>query len=401
MKKILLITTALVGFTASSAMADAPTITLSGYLNFEAGFSNQKKDYKVNEVTEASTKFAINNNIIVNAEGKTDYGLTYGGVIDLQGDDYHARTDASDNQLGDQIFVRQAYVYVQSAFGRIEAGSLDSVTHQLDVGPNQIARGTGGIDGDWSNYVNVGKAIYTDGTTQTSSDTTYPITPHLILDDSASTYANKVNYFTPVMMGFQAAAGFTPQSNQMGTAKGFNGIHTNPGAVARNIVNLDLNYCEKFGELDVKANAAGIFGKAVEVRNPTDAQKRNDLRAYNLGLALEYAGFTVAGNYGNTGKSLGLKNDSNADVKKSRFYSLGGAYQYNQIGTSITYLDGKQGGNKASVVSFAADYALADGFVPYIEATIFNLKPVASTTAGETAINQKGNVIIVGTKFNF
>jgi outer membrane protein OmpU len=402
MKKILLTTTALVGFVASSAMADGPTITLGGGVDFQAGFSKQKRDYKIDDVTEASTKFATNSDISVKAEGTTDYGLKYGGVIKLAGDNVHSRTDASDNQLGDQLYVKQAFVFVESNFGRMEAGSQESVTFQTEVGPGTFGRGTGGVTGDWDYYVDSNTAIYsTAGVNDAKVAANYATRAHLAFDSKETRHANKVNYFTPVMSGFQGAVGFTPQTNQMGTAKGFNNIHTNPGDVARNLVNVALSYHNKFDQIGVAANAGGAFGKAVEPRNPTDVQKRNDLRAYNLGLALSYAGFTLGGNYSNSGKSLTLKTEDGEGRRKNNFYTLGLDYENGPFGAMVAWMAGKSNDNKSGVISVAADYNLAPGFTPYIEGNFFKLTPKQNADATKTAIIQKGNVVIIGTKFNF
>jgi outer membrane protein OmpU len=407
MKKFLLATTALVGFVATSAMADAPTITLGGGVDFQAGFSSQKKAYKAHgdHAAEASTKFAVNSSVSIKAEGKTDYGLTYGGMIQIKGDNTHNKYDnVIGANLGDQLYVRRAFVYVDSGFGRMEAGSNDSATLQMEVGPNKFARGSDGIDGDWSSYVNT-TAGYTDGTNTNAAK--YITSAHLPFDSGhfdsgVNKHANKVTYFTPKISGFQFGTSFTPQTNQSGTAKSFTNPHSGATTAARNLVNVSLGYENKFDQVGVAANLSGAFGKAVEVRNPSEAQKVRDVKAYSAGLAVSYANFTVGGSIGDFGKSLNYKTATDNTSAKAGFYTLGAAYENGPLGLSAGYLNGKQHKNKSTVLSVSADYSLAPGFTPYIEGNLFKLTPAAGVLLNNAqAPAQKGNVIIVGTKFNF
>ena len=87
MKKILLGTTGLIGAALLSAAANAetPKVTLGGFADFQAGYTSDDADTGLR-----GNAFRNDNEISVRVDGKTDGGLGYGAVIDLE-------TDITDN----------------------------------------------------------------------------------------------------------------------------------------------------------------------------------------------------------------------------------------------------------------------------------------------------------------
>jgi len=191
MKKILLGTTALVSLFAATAFAEAPSVTVGGSLNFQAGFTDQDSTYRTGA---NSSRDAFTNDTRVNlkAQGKADNGLVYGGVIELL-------ADVSNPNDNSGVNADRTYLFLESGFGRVEAGSNVGASKTLKVDASTFARATGGVDGDWYRYVNtaVGSVTGVAG---------YILTPDLPLDAGLDARgdtenASKVTYYSPRFAG--------------------------------------------------------------------------------------------------------------------------------------------------------------------------------------------------------
>jgi hypothetical protein len=154
MKKILLGTSALIGAALLASAASAgedPKVTIGGFSNFEAGYTND--DFDQNERDRA---FRNDNEIHFNIAGKTDAGLGYGAEIDLQADIDGGQSNLSSNNSGftqSGIVAHRTYGWLQGDnWGHLEFGSNDGAARTLKVDASNIARATGGIDGDYKYF---------------------------------------------------------------------------------------------------------------------------------------------------------------------------------------------------------------------------------------------------------
>jgi hypothetical protein len=160
--------------------------------------------------------------------------------------------------------------------------------------------------------------------------------------------------------------------------------------------------------------------------------QQNDLMAYDTAFSLSYFGFTFGGSYGSWGKSLQAKNgiyscdynpsatlasqtcNSSAGQNFSNpyYYTLGLAYKFGPIGTSITGLKSTFQKNEYQAISLGLDYKLTKDFMPYFELTKFGFKsnqPKASDVANQNAMpsaqrqvkDNQGFVFLTGILFSF
>jgi hypothetical protein len=415
MKKLLLASTALVGFAATAAQAGgghvpaeatAPansggiTVMVGGHMNFEGSYTDQDGNAGVNDRSgqpgltgipdvagsagnARDVHFATpNTEINVTAAGSTE-NFDYGAVVELN-------ADVNGDVEGDGGNADKTFLFVESDdFGRVEMGANTGAEGALEVDASNIARATGGIEGNWWHYVDVNGVSKTSGTNLTTSQ--FRLEPNLIIDDAEATTqdANKLTYYTPRFGGVQFGASYIPNTGDLGS--GLNLATKNSATNAfTDVFTGGANYEANLEGVGLTLAAVGETGQA----NNTNV---NDLNAYSVGGKVEVEGFSVAGNWADQGDS-GLA--STATNNDQTYWTAGAAYENGPFGVSATYLDAQQSSNNVinntSNVVLGADYQLAPGFTPYVEAAFFKLDDGTFANA-----DNKGSVLLMGAELNF
>jgi len=310
----------------------------------------------------------------------------------------------------------KVFLFVESDAGRFEAGAVDGASHAMSPSADRIAKATGGIDGDFTNWASVG-AYSSVTTTNYVLNDIFLASPALPYACQFSKKANKVNYFSKKTNGFQLGLGFTRDTTSQGTtyeALAFKGVGY------KNVVEAGLSYEAKMGDNNsLTLSAVGQLGEARSyyVDSTTSVALRS-LGAWEVGGKVQMDKITVAASYGDWGKS-GTKLSSTA-TKKANFWTAGAAYDHNALGVSVTYMNTeRQGGfapaayayinaqtdavydltsNKYQALSFGAEYQLMPGLTPYAEVTGFEYK---SNSADANLKLNKGTVFLGGIKLNF
>jgi predicted porin len=412
MKKLLLLTTALVSVTASVALADAPTISVGGLLDFQgAGKSQKKVPALTSNNVNTATNMTNNNRRVgfstealahIKAEGKTDNGLGYGAVVVLKTETNRAKNyEAMD----------KSYLFLESGLGKVELGSNYSAAKTMKVDATSVARATGGIDGDSVEYALNERQYLPSGNNtadaqKLSSKVYFLTSPNHFeevvtkADTSYHESFRKITYITPMWEGFQAGVSYTPDTANTGSrvaTDNLSGAHA-LGDV-KNLVSGGISYSNQFDQIGFSASATGEHGNANNV-GQTSANQKKGLKTYAFGASLSYANFTLAGSYGNWGKSL-LKKFPTAGqprYKNSNYYTAGLSYIQGPIGASVTYFESKYQKNKFQNVSVGADYKLAPGLMPYAEVSFIEMKAADATLATR---KNKATVYILGTMLKF
>jgi outer membrane protein OmpU len=418
MFKKLLISSALVAV-ASSAFAHekGPTVTLGGNLDTQLGVRDQSHYYENaiadNNTTRVHDTAIVNDTKIhLNVDGKSSHGFNYGGKIVMNADTSDNKHQVADhkNKIG-----YQTMMYVEAAkLGRFEAGSYTGAYNAMSVAAN--AQATGGVfGGDWFRWVNQG---YVGGTANSAIAGGFLVNPTLLSAAQAggSDNAAKATFYTPSFMGLKLGVTYIPDMEQYGTVAQTHSVYktkstgTDLATAFKNVFSGGLHYAHKFAnKFSLKASLLGEVGDA---KNNTSNVARKDLQAYEGALALGYSGFTFSGSYGDWGKS-GLVKTYTGGKKSSKYWTLGGSYEYGAWGAGVNYMESEAGANMmqlasgnltrnhvAKVLSFGVDYKVAPGFMPYAEVTLFDMKQknVTTTTGSE---KNKGSVVLIGSKLNF
>ena len=411
MKKILLGTSALIGAALLASAASAgedPKVTIGGFSTFEAGYSDSDFDSG-----ERNRAFRNDNEIHFNIAGKTDAGLGYGAEIDLQADIDGGNnqafgtsgTTATPGSTNSGIVAHRTYGWVQGdMWGHLEFGSNDGVARTMKVDASNIARATGGIDGDYkyfsdANTLTTGVGTGAAGTFTGLGAGNFITAPRLPIEHGpANGFAsdlwgndNKITYYTPRFSGFQLGVSYAPDLANRGQLT--NRIQNLPtGFTAQDIVEGGVNYENQFDQIGF---AAAATGEVAKVGNPITGGGFNDLRAWNAGAKVTFAGFSLAGSYGDWDDSFDV-NGTNA-----YYYTAGLAYEAGPLGASVTYLNSDNKGNggqdnKFQDISVGVDYKLAPGLTPFAEYTYYDIDP-SNVPNGEN----QGNVVIIGSELSF
>ena len=372
MKKILLGTTGLVGaaLLATAASAETPKVTLGGFSDFQAGYTD-------NDLAgdERDVGFRNDNEISVRVDGKTDAGLGYGAVIDLE-------ADITEDNNGEGTNAARTFTYLEGGWGRVELGGNKSAASTMRVDASTLAVATGGINGDWVNFLSpVG------GTTSAIGGGNFVTTSKLEAEhglttsagDESTYNATKVTYYSPRWAGFQLGASYTPDL----TARGQDAARDGAG----DVWDLGLGYETQFDDA-TKLAVSGTYSLGDGVVAGTD------LEGWNVGALLGIWGFNFAGSYGEWTDSLAIAG-AEAD-----YWTAGVGYDMGAIGLSATYLESTfetgAGDNDFDNLVIGADYKLAPGLTPYAEVSFYEFDGGA---AG--AVDNDGTQVIVGTQLAF
>ena len=397
MKKILLGTSALIGaatLLAGAAYADDPKVTIGGFSTFEAAYTESDSSNGQRKIA-----FRNDNEIHFNVAGKTDQGLGYGAEIDLQADiEGSPATTAGSTNSG--ITARRTYGWLQGdQWGHFEFGSNDSAARNLKVDASNIARATGGIDGDWYLFANTNSATAGSPTFGNNTTTKFITVPRLPVEAGpANGFASdvwgndtKITYYTPRFSGFQLGVSYAPDMADRGQNTNLNNTTTND---ASDVYSGGLNYENQFDQIGV---AAAVTGEHANTQNNLAVTNGNDVEAWNGGLKLSYMGWSAAGSYGDWRDSLAA-NGTTAD-----YWTGGIAYETGPFGASVTYMGSevKPTGqdDKFQDVSVGVDYKLAPGLTPFVEYTWYDIDP--SGAAATVGAENKGSVVIVGSQLSF
>lgn len=370
MKKILLGTTGLVGaaLLATAASAETPKVTLGGFSDFQAGYTD-------NDIAgeERDHGFRNDNEVSVRVDGKTDAGLGYGAVIDLE-------ADISGDNDNEGTNAARTFTYLEGGWGRVEMGGNKSAASTMRVDASTLAVATGGINGDWNNFVNP------NGTTAIAGGASFVTSSELEAEhglttqigDESTYNATKLTYYSPRWSGFQVGASYTPDLTARGQAAARNG--------AGDVWELGLGYETSFDDA-TKLALSGTYltGEGVAAGS--------DLGGWNVGALLGIWGFNFAGSYGEWTDSL-------VAGAEADYWTAGVGYDMGAVGLSATYLDSTfdpagAGDNSFENLVLGADYKLAPGLTPYAEVSFYEFDGIGAASDNE------GTQVIVGTQLAF
>jgi predicted porin len=247
------------------------------------------------------------------------------------------------------------------------------------------------------------------------------LTPDLVVAHDAIGSSNKISYISPRWNGFQFGLTYLPDAMAKGTVTGImkypsktysnteialndNDPSFKPGF--RNVYDLAISYETKINQIDLSSFINGEIGTSKNFEDSSGKlYTRKPLRAWEGGASLTFQNFTVGASYGNWGVSGIYKGTSHNYKRHSSFYTLGAGYSMGDLSTAITYFNSRAAGgvtgitqqdkdDKVKLLSFAVQYKLMPGFMPYAEVTNFNLSQHSQVT-------NKGYISLIGAKISF
>jgi hypothetical protein len=431
LKKLLLITVSTLAITTSSVAAEVvagktPVISdlkvnLSGYADFQAGLRNQNHlvgDEK--NVSKNKKGFAFYNSaaIVANVSNKVNE-VEYGGKIVLV---------PTAKRKGSAAY-NGSHIYMESDFGRLEAGSPFSASSTMMIDGSSIAAGT--FD-DWAMYANFATAHLM----QTSSvEPSFATFAEFFLDSKLTTTSDErkyssepsrsVAFYTPNFpvtesTKVQAGISYTPDSSNTGA----DSTSTNSSGISKRTIDansyFEINSTVKDAlsaaiaidqnisdGVDFKLAVSGEYGKAAgkakqfatkDDKTPKEF-KLNDLRTYNIGAILNVGNFSYAASFGSLGKSLTTP-EFHKTGRKTDYYTGTVAYKQGPFAASVSYFKSNQFKNTVDAVSIGTNYQLAPGFKPYAEISGFSLKGRPEFNNKLPKKKTRGTVALIGAKLS-
>jgi hypothetical protein len=296
MKKSLLATTALaalgaVAVAGSASAAERISIGVGGYMEQWFGYVD-------NDDSVVGNRDGFNNvsdgEIHFTGETTLDNGLTFGVNVQLE-----AQTE------GDQI--DEQYAYIEGSFGRFLIGSENSAAYLMHYGIPSF--GVGNDSGDHTNWI-----------------AGMDFTGHRTNGRGPDNDSEKITYFTPRFYGFQVGASYVPELAQDADAppRGVAGARNDAFAVA-------ANFNRSFNDFTLRASAGYMdFGEHV---GP-------DVESYQFGLQLGYAGFTLAGTYGEEDRV----NAAQVFTDTQETYGVAVTYATGPFGVSLNWIGSERDG---------------------------------------------------------
>ena len=385
----------------------APSISLEGLFDFSTVTRAQKKLKDKNlSANNKSVAFNSSANITAKLEASTDQ-LKYGAKVILL---TTANPKKTPGYNGSHLFVEA------DNFGRIELGSPFDVSTNMQLWNDSL----GVTDGvSWSSILDI------------NPNTAYGFdinTGILYLSDFTSKNLNavsretsrKINYYTPVMNGFQFAISYIPDTTNGGADKKdesnsyadreIKWIDTDNSVKkysvrygAKNAFALGASYETEISEAtSFKIALTGEFGKALQEAfikeskqgksgykiDPTAApgadantyeaalagdSRIKDLRSYSIGAKLVRGNLSYLASYGNLCKSFTSK-AFDQDNRSTDFYSAGIAYKQGPFGVSLIYTGGNNKRNKFNSIALGGKYTMAPGLITYGEVAYASAK---------------------------
>lgn len=290
MKKLLLVSTALVGVAMMSAQASAAVkLDLGGFFRGYGVFAD-------NDETAANStrEFDLRRDAEVHISGETtlDNGLTVG---------FHTEQD-----LGGATQTDEAYAYFSGGWGRLNVGSEDGSAYLLQVAAPSADSNVDGLR-TYIQATNPADTLFAAGALVGLPASAVLDYDH-VSDPTGAANTDRLSYLTPKFNGFQAGVSFAPETGQ-------NAVGNNLAAMASDDDNNQFeNTWEASVRWDGEFNGFGVslgggyshssledYTAVALGTSPVLAANTpiasDDLGQWNAGLSLAWNGFTLGGAY--------------------------------------------------------------------------------------------------------
>lgn len=362
MKKLLGITTALVGLTALAASAQASDpvkLSLGGYSYWYVGYASN--DINGTDYQEVDVKG--DNEIWFDGSTKLDNGLSVAVHIELEaGGGADQRTDTID----------ESYVTLSGGFGKFVIGTEDNAAALLHVSAPDV--GLGLSDGDYGLWV-VSPLTLEFYTTWADRDGD----------------AEKIAYFTPEFHGLTFGISYTPNV----TSEDNRGATAVTNASAHDAIALALGYTREFGAVTI-ATSAGYYRHSVDGLDDTEE--------FTLGAKFGYAGWTLGGSFRHSEEDdrIGGGSGQYSIAGDGIAYDVGVSYTSGPMAVSLGYFasdaDGVTTGSsdqEMRLIQLSGAYELGAG-VTAVASIFYN-----EYDGGTNATENDGVGVVSGLRLNF
>jgi len=403
-KKILLATTALVGFVAAGAAQAATSplnVTVGGNVDFvAANFADQNHGGPTagTGFNSANRDFESVYGLNFSVAGKAGNGLEYGGNLGLSNADDISNNFGATAQTSP--YMNAANVFMSGAFGKVVLGDSHGAT-DLVVGAPSV--GEGQTTGRYVDFL---------ATSQFAKTFVYGV--------DGTDHSTNVTYFTPKVGNdsnkVQLGVSYIPQFYNYGSSV----VTYNSGAVGNvntlspyhDVVKGALSYTGKIAPVAVAASAHIITGSSDQTAANSawtanaGAVPVQGFTAWGIGAQGALDGFTLGATYADNGHY----NATNLQNKDQHQYGAGLKYEFSKVGVSANYLGGvgydnllTTAGGAGSTLNYVKDfnsyglggsYTWAPGLTSNVDGVLFDQR-------SEADVKNDGYVLLVSQKLAF
>jgi len=360
MKKLLLTSTALVAAIALAPAAMAagkPKLSLGGYFDIAMGVPLGLDDPAAGGPFEHSAvDIHSESEVHFNGSVKLDNGISISVRWELEGD--------GDGRPGPNVdILDEVYARIKGSFGQIEIGSLDNAASRMLTGfagswPTAVGQNLAFDTPEWTNAVNPTFGTTRDGRINQGGD------------------AEKINYYTPRMSGFQLGASYMPNESEQ-TDVG--GAPADADGTLHDGYSVAVNYVGKFGTVGFGGGIGYAHSQAPETATATTA----DAKLFGAAARFDFGPLRVSAGYKRTAQT-------NGGDTRGRLIDVGARYSMGKNMYSIVYGNGEMqtgaandGDNiKQGIVSFARN--LGPG-VKWATSVLYVNSTVGGDSSGGTA----------------
>ncbi len=307
----------------------APAINIGGFINANAGFRSEEGSYGNERLPDSGVGSSVNttgsqnrmnNNpdftneaeIHIKVAGINEFGMKYGAVVELE-----ANTSAAARNEG--VSADKAYIFTESRVGKLELGNNSAVNHKMKVGPETFARGAGGINGKYLEYVNLPMLADSNqvpaGTASIGDCNGYRVDSSGTVTKTGSKCANiKLPRFILIPESPIAHGGY---------AKGFyNRVDDNDYSNTNNDADFGFNKNKTASQV-----RDGQFG---------DLEDASKISYYTPRISGWQFGASFAPDTGNNGTSATITGDNSGDIKQAISFGVNYSDNFGNLGFAVS-----------------------------------------------------------------
>ena len=333
MRRFLYSTTVFVtaGLLSGGLQAAEPLkLTIGGTLQQWFGVVNHEKD-----ADQRSNSFGINTDNEINFKARTilDNGIEAEAFARLNV--YNNDTGPTNNG---SVGLDEQWVALGSAFGKVYAGAKDSINKSLHNQPVDYGIGTGDVGLTWTKRRTsnaFGFSVPLGGSA--ISDLMSGARDHRTSFEQFANQVPMVGYISPRVADFQLGLTYAPNPSTLGTNSNTKTSTTDHWdvtlAYAREFKGVSIGFDGGYAHQD---QADDLVAETFSI--PGVSEGRNDVNAWNTGLKLGYAGFTLGG-------SVLQAQRPGVHVNDGIAWNAGVAYAKGPWGVSYTYFQEKRRGD--------------------------------------------------------
>lgn len=300
MKKLLLISTAIVGVAMMSAPAQAELkLDLGGFFR---GYGVYADNNEVAGAAASLHKFEFRRDTEVHVKGETtlDNGLTVGAYGELK------INNGSDSVLGDEI-----YGYFSGGWGRFNLGSEDGAGYLLQVAAPSA---DSNIDGMRVNIAALNPTI-----AQGTAGLVTALGASNMLDTTDYEHADfrqtdRLTFLTPKFNGFQGGLSYAPKPGEASKVAGMaldqdglGSVLAGVGTAAqyKNLWEASARYDGEFqgfgfsfgGIYSDSSNEVDVTAAVINAATANNYYINDGVKTWSLGTSVAYSGFSLGGGY--------------------------------------------------------------------------------------------------------